>query len=66
MHMLGKIVCIMKMDDTLFMCLYYIRRQQESLRNILADLSGHIISLYTVYSRILIRILLLHFLIITL
>jgi len=54
------------MNQSFFMCFHNIFRQQESLRDILADFSRHIISLYTVYSRIFIGIFLFYFLIVTL
>ena len=59
-HMLGKVICIMKMDQTFFMCFDNLRIQQDTLGNILADLSCHIITLYAVYNRILIGIFLLY------
>ena len=65
MHMLGKIVCVMEMDDPFLMSFHDIRRQQKTFRDILADFSCHIIALYAVDSRILIGILLLYFLVVT-
>ena len=53
------------MDDSFFMCLYDLVRQQKTSRDILADLTSHIITLYTVDGRILIGIFLFYFLIIT-
>ena len=64
--MLGKIICIMEMYKSLLMCIYNILWKKESLGNILAYLASHIISLDTVYCRILVRILLLNLLVITL
>ena len=64
--MLCKIVCVMEMDKSLFMCLHNIFRKQETLRDVLADLTGHIITLYAVDRRILVGILLLDFLVVTL
>ena len=64
--MLGKIICIMEMYKSLLMCIYNILWKEKSLGNILAYLSSHVISLDTVYSRILVRILLLNLLVITL
>ena len=64
--MLCKIICVMEMYKPLLMRIYNIWREKESLCNILAYLASHIISLNTVYSRILVGILLLYFLIIAL
>ncbi len=65
-HMLGKIIRIMKMDDPFLMSLHDIRRQQETLRDILAHFARHIIALHAVDRRILIGILLFYFLIVAL
>ena len=64
--MLCKIVCIMEMDQPFLMCLYDIRRKQESFCNVLADLACHIVTLHTVNCRIFIRIFLFYFLIVKL
>ena len=64
--MLGKIIRIMKMDDPFLMSLHDIRRQQETLRDILTHFARHIIALHAVDCRILIGILLFYFLIVTL
>jgi diguanylate cyclase (GGDEF)-like protein len=53
-------------NKPLLVCIYNICWKKKSFSNILADLSCHIISLYTINSRILIGILLLYFLIIAL
>ena len=66
MHMLCKIISIMKMNNPFFMRFHNIRSQKKTLRNILADLSCHVISLNTVYCRIFIGIFLFYFLIIAL
>ena len=42
------------MNDSLLMRLHNIRRQQKSLCDILADLTCHVIPLYTVYGRVFI------------
>ena len=64
--MLCKVIRIMKMDDSLLMCLHNIRREKESSGNILTHLACHVISLHTVDCRILIGILLLYLLVVTL
>ena len=66
MHMLGKIVRIVEMDNSLLMCLNNVLRQKKTLGDILADLSCHIVTLNTVHCWILIGILLLNLLVITL
>ena len=66
MHVLCKIVGIVEVDDTLLMGVYHILGQKEPLCDILAHLSRHIVSLYTVYGRVLVGVLLLYFLIIAL
>ena len=63
MHVLCKIVGVMEVDNTLLMCTDHFVRKKESSRQVAADFSGHIIALYTVDSRILVGVLLLHFLI---
>ena len=64
-HMLGKIIRVVEMDDALLMGLHDIRRKQNTAGDILADLACHIVALYAVDSGVLIGILLLDFLIIT-
>ena len=66
MHMLRKIIGIMKMYDSLLMCIYYIRRKQESLCYVLTYLSGHIITLHAVYCGVFVGVFLLNLFIITL
>ena len=63
MHVLCKIVGVMEVDNALLMRTDYFVRKKESSRQVAADFSGHIIALYTVDSRILVGVLLLHFLI---
>ena len=63
MHVLCKIVGVMEVDNALLMRTDYFVRKKESSRQVAADFSGHIIALYAVDSRILIGVLLLHFLI---
>ena len=65
-HMLGKVICIVKMDNSFLMRLDHFRRQKETSCNILADLPCHIVTLNAVDSGILIGIFLFHFLIIAL
>ena len=65
-HMLGKIIRVMEMDEALLMGVYNIRREQEALGDILADFSSHVIPLYTVDRGILVGIFLLHLFIVAL
>ena len=64
-HMLGKIVRIMEMNQPFRVRLYNVLRKQQTSGQIPADLPCHIIPLYTVDDRILIGIFLHHFFIIT-
>ena len=63
--MLCKIICIMEMNQSLFMGIYNILRQEQTLCYVFADLTCHIISLNAVNSRIFIGIFLFDFFIIT-
>ena len=54
MHMLCKIVCIMEMNHTFFMCFYYIFWKKESLCDILRNFTCHVVTLYAIYSWVLI------------
>ena len=60
---LCKIVHIMKMNDSFFVCTDNFLRKKDSLGKVLADLSCHVISLCRVDHRILIGVLLLYFLV---
>ena len=53
-RVLRKIIRVMKMDDSFLMRLYDLRWKQESSGDILADLTCHVIPLYTVYGRVFI------------
>ena len=63
-HVLRIIIGIMEMNDSFFIGLHNILREQHPLGQIPADLSCHIISLDTVNRRILIGILLFYILIV--
>ena len=54
MHMLGKIIGVVKMNYSLFVSLDYIVVKQKPFCNILAYLACHIIALNAVYSGVLI------------
>ncbi len=57
-HMLSKVVCIVKVNNALLVSLDNIRRQKHSLCKVTAYLACHIITLNAVYGRIFIRIFL--------
>ncbi len=59
MHVLREVVRIVEMDDPILMRFHDLRRKKETLGNVLADLAGHIITLYGVHRGILIGIFLL-------
>ena len=59
-HMLGKIIRIVKMDYTLLVSLHYFLRQQNAVCDILADLARHIIALHAVYGGVFIGVFLLY------
>lgn len=65
-HMLCKVIRIMEMNDSCFMCIHNLLWKKETSCNILTYLSCHIIPLYTIDRWILVRILLDNFLVITL
>ena len=65
-HVLCKVIRIVEMDQSLLICLNDFFRKKKSSCQVLADLTRHIITLYAVDDRVLVGILLHHFLIITL
>ena len=65
-HVLGKIIGVMEMDDALLVSLHDVLGKEHPLGQVLADLPGHVIPLHTVDRWILVGILLLHILIIAL
>ncbi len=58
MFLLSKIIRIVEMDDSLFMRIHDLRREQHALRQVLADLARHIIPLGRIDHRVLVGILL--------
>ena len=58
-HVLGEVVGIVEVDQTLLMCLYDLRVQQQTGGQILGDLAGHIVALYTVDGGVLVGVFLL-------
>ena len=64
-HMLGKIVRVMEMDDARFVRLHDVGREQDTVGQIPADLARHVVALDGVDGRVLVRVLLLDLFIIT-
>ena len=58
-HMLGIVIAVVEMDNTLTVCLHHIPGQQNTLTQIAADLTGHIVALGGVDHRVLVGVLLL-------
>ncbi len=65
-HVLGKIVGIVKVDDALFVGFHDILGKQEAAGDVLGHLAGHIVTLHAVDQGILVGVFLLHFLIVAL
>ena len=65
-HVLGIVVGIVEVDDALLMRLDDLRGEQHAHGQILADLAGHIVTLYAVDGRVLVGVLLLDFLVVAL
>ncbi|MPN06278.1 hypothetical protein SDC9_153534 [bioreactor metagenome] len=66
MHVLGEIVHIVKMDDSLLMGFDHLRRKQQPPGEVLGYLTGHVVALNAVDGRILVGIFLLDFLVVAL
>ena len=64
--MLGIIVAVVEVDDTLAVRLHNILRQQDALAEVAADLAGHIVPLGGVDHRVLVGVLLLGLLVVAL
>ena len=60
-HMLGKIIGIVKMDQALLVSLHNVGREQHSARQVAADLACHVVALYAVDGRVLVGIFLFYF-----
>ena len=59
MHMLGKVVRIVEVNQTLVVSIHDLLGQQHALRQILGNLAGHVVALNGVDGRVLVRVLLL-------
>ena len=66
MHMLSEIVSIVEMDNTLLVSLNNIGFQQNTLSNILTNLTCHIVTLNAVNGGVFIGVFLFYFLIVAL
>ena len=57
--MLGIVIAVVEMDNTLTVCLHHIPGKQNTLTQIAADLTGHIVALGGVDHRVFVGVLLL-------
>ena len=58
-HVLGKVVRIVEMDQALLMGFDDLRVQQQAGGQVLGDLTGHVVALDTVHGGVLVGVLLL-------
>ena len=65
-HVLGKVIGIMEVDQALLVSLDDVGRKQDPAGQVAADLACHVVALYAVDGRILVGILLLDLLVIAL
>ena len=65
-HMLGKVIRIVEMDQTLIMGIHDLLRQQHALGQVLGNLASHIVALNGVDGRVLVGVLLLDLFVIAL
>ena len=66
MHVLGKVVGIMEVDDAFLVGLDHVGRQQHAHGQVLGDLAGHIVALHRVDGGVLVGVLLLDLLVVAL
>ena len=66
MHVLGKVVGIVEMDQALIMGIHDLLGQQHALGQVLRNLAGHIVALNGVDGRVLVGVLLLDLFVIAL
>ena len=59
MHVLGKVVRIMEVNQALIVSIHNLLGQQHALGQVLGDLAGHIVALNGVDGRVLVGVLLL-------
>ena len=65
-HVLGKVVRIVEMDQALLMGFDDLRVQQQAGGQVLGDLTGHVVALDTVHGGVLVGVLLLDFFVLAL
>ena len=65
-HVLGEVVRIVEVDQTLLMSFHDFRVQQQTGRQVLGDLTGHIVALDAIDGGVLVGVLLLDFLVLAL
>ena len=58
-HVLGEVIRVMEVDDTLPVSIHDLLRQQDALCDVPADLTGHIVPLGGVHHRVLVGVFLL-------
>ena len=66
MHVLGKVVRIMEVNQTLIVSIHNLLGQQHTLSQVLGDLAGHVVALNGVDGRVLVGVLLLDLFVIAL
>ena len=66
MHMLGKVVGIVEVDQALIVGIHDLLGQQHALSQVLGNLAGHIVALDGIDGRVLVRVLLLDLFVIAL
>ena len=65
-HVLGKVVGIVEVDQAFLMGLHDLRVQQQAGSQVLGDLAGHVVALHAVHGGVLVGVLLLDFLVLAL
>ncbi len=65
-HVLGEVVRIVEVNDSLVVGFHDFRRQQEPLRDVLGHLAGHVVALDAVDKRVFVGVFLLDFLVVAL
>ena len=66
MHMLGEVIGVVEVDDALVVGLNDLGGKQDALREVLGNLTGHVIALHRIDGRVLVGVLLLDFLVVAL
>ena len=66
MHVLGKVVGVVEVDEPLVVRLHHVGRQQHALGEVLGDLASHVVALHRVDGGVLVGVLLLDLLVVAL